>query len=273
MKLIYHLLDTDGKNIKPSSFGTAINDMVKNKTIQVACPYITLSYFKNNIVNNCKNWELLTDVYDLVKSQQGHSKEIEKFLKENHTKIKHQDGLHAKIIIAEDVALLGSANFTESGIYKNNEMSLVINDIEKINELKEWYKRSWQYAEEITEDISINVNKVIKDDPQNIKIKGLKKNILLSSSPKEIETTYVQSNIKSITNSHIQNDAKNIEIDIEDEQELIKCLKKRKKWNDKKYIESYLDLAQHIIEKFDIIKKMKGYLFRLERENTISLLR
>ena len=233
MKLIYHLPDTNS-NEENSPFYIAITEMVKDKIIQVACPYIGLDYFKK-IIDGCKNWELLTDLRAWVKAQQSQAKEIEKFLKENHTKIKHQHDLHAKVIIAEEEALIGSANFTEKGIYNNDEMSVVINDIEKINELKEWYNRLWQQAEGITKDISINVKKVIKDDTQNIEIKGLKKSL--------------GSFIEGIPTEDIQINAKNIEPNEDDEEKLIEYLKI---WNDKRYINGYFDLAQHIIKKFNI---------------------
>jgi len=114
-------------------------------------------------------------------------------------------------------------------------MSVVINDIEKINELKEWYNRLWQQTEGITKDISINVKKVIKDDTQNIEIKGLKKSL--------------GSFIEGIPTEDIQINAKNIEPNEDDEEKLIEYLKI---WNDKKYINGYFDLAQHIIKKFNI---------------------
>jgi hypothetical protein len=69
MKLIYQLPNTCGKNIKPSPFDNAISEMVKGKSIQVACPYITLDYFKEVILNGCKDWKLLTDVNAFIKSQ------------------------------------------------------------------------------------------------------------------------------------------------------------------------------------------------------------
>jgi len=234
MKLIYHLPDTNSDE-ENSPFYIAITEIVKDKIIQVACPYIGLDYFKK-IIDSCKNWELLTDLKAWVKSQQSQAKEIEKFLKENYTKIKHQHDLHAKVIIAEDTALLGSANFTKCGIDKNHEMSIIVNDTNQIDEIKEWYELWWQHAEEIIKEaISINVKKVIKDDPQNIEIKGLKR--------------FSSSFTKKILTKDIQINAKNIEPNEDDEEKLIEYLKI---WNDKRYIDGYFDLAQHIIKRFNI---------------------
>jgi hypothetical protein len=56
------------------NFDTAINEMVKDKSIQVACPYINVKLFEDVFINECLDWELLTDI-DKLKSSQ--SKDIE----------------------------------------------------------------------------------------------------------------------------------------------------------------------------------------------------
>ena len=218
MKLIYQLPHAHGKNIKPSPFDIAISEMVKEKSIQVACPYITLDYFKEVILNGCKDWELLTDVNAFIKSQGKKNKEeVIDFLEEFSTKIKHQDSSHVNVIIAEDRVLIGSENFTEKGIAGNNEMSVIISDVEKVNEIKMWYNEWWQYA-----------------------------------SHKKIDTIYILNKIKQV------------EVNESDEERLVRYLKL---WNDKIYTEYYFNLAQHIIEKFNINEQDKRLCISLKRQH------
>ena len=279
MKLIYQLPDAYGKNIKPSPFDTAISELVKDKSIQVVCPYITLNDFEKVILNGCKDWELLTDLKALVKSQ-GDGDKIEKmldFIEKYRTKIKHQTGLHAKVIIAEDRALIGSANFTHNGIYENKEISVIISDPEKVNEIKSWYNELWQHATELTEEELTEWISRVKEYINYVEKEHLRSDIPNISFPKKIETIYgqkskehIETNQKieeyitrtnyNIDTSQIENDVKNIEVDKDDEQMLIKYLKKL---DSKIYTKHYVDLAQHIIEKFNLREQDKKLCFSI----------
>jgi phosphatidylserine/phosphatidylglycerophosphate/cardiolipin synthase-like enzyme len=201
MKLIYQILDANGKNIKPYPFDIAISELVGGESIQVACPYITLDYFKEVILSGCKDWELLTDVNALIGSQgKKNIKEMINFLEEFSTKIKHQDDLHAKAIIAEERALLGSANFTQKGTSENKEISIIISDVEKVNEIKNWYNDLWQHATELTKDKLIELRKWAKENIDNItEIERQRNSILNIFSSKKTETIYEQKGIEDIT--------------------------------------------------------------------------
>jgi hypothetical protein len=282
MKLIYQLPDANGENIKPSPFDTAISELVKGKSIQVACPYIGVKYFKDIIINGCRDWELLTDLKALVKSQ-GDGKNIEKmrdFLEEFSKKIKHQDNLHAKVIIAEDRALIGSANFTHNGIYENKEISVIISDPEKVNEIKSWYNELWQHATELTKEELTEWISRVKEYINYVEKEHLRSDIPNISFHRKTETNYEQRSSEhieinqkiekditkinyNIETSQIKNDAKKIEVDRTHEQMLIKCLKKldRKKI----YTEQYFDLAQYIVEKFNIKEQDERFCFSIPK--------
>jgi phosphatidylserine/phosphatidylglycerophosphate/cardiolipin synthase-like enzyme len=215
MKLIYQLPDIYGKNIKPSPFDVAISELVKGELIQVACPYITLDYFKEVILSGCKDWKLLTDVNALIGSQGKKSiEEMINFLEEFSTKIKHQDDLHAKAIIAEEQALLGSANFTQKGTSENKEISVIISDVEKVNEIKNWYNDLWQHATELTEDKLIELKKWVKENINNItEIERQKNSIPNIFSSKKTETIYEQKGTEDITKAiNTQNNANGLNL-------------------------------------------------------------
>jgi hypothetical protein len=231
MKLIYHLPNEDRKNRSP--FDIAISSLVKDKVIKIACPYIGLNYFENVIIDGCKDWELLTDINALISSQQNGNmaEKILCFIKKFCEKIRHLDGLHAKVIISEEMALIGSANFTSNGITENNELSIIIADFDKIQQLNIWYNTWWSCATKLKSEILTNLNEKIK------KIVYDKKNTYYFSSQKLIKSYYESNNIKNKTNEQ------------RDEGYLMNFLKH---WNNKSFTEYFFDLAEYIIEKYNI---------------------
>lgn len=189
MNLIYHL--PNGNKRDRSPFDVAINNVVKNKTIKIVCPYIGLNYFESVIIDGCKDWELLTDVNALINSQQNRNmaEKTLRFLDNFHKKIRHLDGLHAKVIISEGIALIGSANFTTNGITKNNEMSIITTDFDKIRELNIWYNTWLNYAIELGVEIRTKLNERVKE------ITHVKNDIDYGCSQKLINSYYESINI------------------------------------------------------------------------------
>jgi hypothetical protein len=127
------------------------------------------------------------------------------------------------VIISEETALIGSANFTHNGITKNNEMSISITDFDKIQELNKWYTTWWQCALELETKELANLTEQVKD------INYTKNEKRYISSKKLIKTYYEQIS--------------------GDEEYLINFLKY---WNNKDFTEHLFDLAQYMIEKNNI---------------------
>jgi hypothetical protein len=46
-------------------------------------------------------------------------------------------------------ALIGSANFTNNGIFSNNELSVVLSDIQAVSDLHNWYESWWGVSTDI----------------------------------------------------------------------------------------------------------------------------
>lgn len=57
--------------------------------------------------------------------------------------IRHCKDLHAKVILAEAKALLGSANFTEKGITGRTEVSVLFEGEPQVEELQVWFQSLW----------------------------------------------------------------------------------------------------------------------------------
>ena len=143
-KLIYH----DEHEIEyESPFERAINSVVEEQEVQIICPYIGLKIFKR-IVEKTNYWQLITDIEEWMLSYPSKEREnILLFIESNREKIRHCNSIHAKTIISSGKALLGSANFTESGLFKRRELSILIEDVLAVEELKNWFQSIWHQSE------------------------------------------------------------------------------------------------------------------------------
>ena len=59
---------------------------------------------------------------------------------------------HAKVILTEDSAIVGSANFTRTGLTKNSEMSVHFRQTRHVDELQDWVNELWKQTETVDED-------------------------------------------------------------------------------------------------------------------------
>lgn len=231
MDLIYHL---PNKLIERSPFDIAIESVVKNKIIKIACPYIGISYFKSAIISQSKDFFLITDVNALITSCEN-IKEINKiltFIIDNQKKIRHISGLHSKIIISKDNAFVGSSNLTTAGITRNNELSIIINESEKIKELNQWFDIWWNNSLEINiKDLKTKITEFTKSKTS------------ISPIPEFIKNN---NTIRSQYENHEKNGSVDFEIDRD---YLINFLRY---WKNKEWLISYCNLAKHILTKFKL---------------------
>ena len=122
IKLIYHSFKSIHNIISP--FDKAIVEIVKNQDIQMATPYLSLNYI-NRIISLTKSWRLITDIKQLASSHnKSEFEKIKLFISKNNKLIRHINTLHAKVLIGENKAIIGSANFTRNGIIGNIELSV-----------------------------------------------------------------------------------------------------------------------------------------------------
>lgn len=185
MKLIYH----KEKDII-SAFDSEIVEICKNEEVNIVCPYISIDYLKSRI-SKVKNWKLITDLKEwIISNNNEERKKIWDFIKDNNSMIHHCKDIHAKIIFNNNFALVGSANFTNKGIRERIEMSVLIEEEEKIIELKKWFSELWNDTQSISlEEINKFISsvkdifpyKVHNEDIANIQGKSPKINKKLNS--------------------------------------------------------------------------------------------
>ena len=147
IKLVYHTPESASGGISP--FDEEIIRIVTGEDALIVCPYINLDYLKR-ITDLSKSWRVLTDVEEWLASHNRDERvTIQDFIDQYLENIHHVKALHAKVIIAGQMALAGSANFTNSGITGRVEMSVLFEEEPQIETLREWFDSLWSQSSSI----------------------------------------------------------------------------------------------------------------------------
>jgi hypothetical protein len=152
IKLVYHTPESASGGISP--FDKAIIRIVTGEDALIVCPYINLGYLKR-ITDLSKSWRILTDVEEwLASHNRGERVTAQSFINRYLENIRHVKDLHAKVMIAGQRALVGSANFTNMGITGRFEMSVLFEKEPQVEELSEWFDSLWAQSQPIdTEEL------------------------------------------------------------------------------------------------------------------------
>lgn len=150
VELLYHPLDNDES--ADSSFDKRIARIVRDAAVEITCPYLHLDILRQ-ITAAAESWRLVTDAQEWVRTQSASAREeVLGFIQQNQERIHDCRGLHAKSIVTEDHALVGSANFTKAGLGENAEMGVLFHQTEHVAELQEWFGQLWARTEPVEED-------------------------------------------------------------------------------------------------------------------------
>lgn len=148
-KLIYHTPESCLGGVSP--FDTAVTEMLDGHDVAIACPYLGLTYLQR-MIDGSERWRVLTDVEEWLASHGGASRDrIVAFILDNRERVRHCKDLHAKVLLAGNRALTGSANFTEKGITGRVEVSVLFEDCEQVSELRAWYELLWDRTQPVEE--------------------------------------------------------------------------------------------------------------------------
>lgn len=144
MRLIHHPPQPEPDARSP--FASEIVDIVRDGYVRIACPYLGLRVL-DSILEEAIDFRLLTDVEALLESQFPSAREgILEFLIANERRIRHLPGLHAKVVIGERGALVGSANLTDAGLCTRQEMAVRIDEPSLFRELEQWFDGLWELS-------------------------------------------------------------------------------------------------------------------------------
>jgi len=110
----------------------------------VVSPYLTLEYVKR-IEDVSSSHRIITDLNEWLPSS-NRVGEVQDYVEKNSDSVKSVEKLHAKVVSAEDEALLGSANFTRMGMLNRREIAVYIDDPGVIDEIWDWFDIVWSEA-------------------------------------------------------------------------------------------------------------------------------
>lgn len=161
MKLIYHKL---GKN-NESPFLNELLKLFKDSDVSMTCPYIDRKYL--TILHDAANEvRIISDITEWLNSCSNtyERKKTLELIKDFGDKIHHCDNLHSKVFLNKERAILGSANLTVSGMRKNIEMSISIDDLKLIEELNFWFDDMWDKTKMIDSSDLIKLEKRIDNE-------------------------------------------------------------------------------------------------------------
>lgn len=139
--VVHHALDATAGELSP--FVQRIHAIAEGSELRIACPYIGLRVLRP-VLSVARGWRLLTDAEELLRSQApSQVAELVKFLGDNEKHVRHWPGLHAKVVAGDGAVLIGSANLTEMGLGKRQEMAVVLDDPAVIAQVHEWFDALW----------------------------------------------------------------------------------------------------------------------------------
>lgn len=130
--------------------------------VRIVCPYIGLAYFKG-LLSEVDDWRLLTDVNAWIGLYHGDRRTATRdFIERHQDRIRHLPQLHAKCVIGESTVFFGSANLTQTGVAKRDELSVVIDDEPLVRELHDWFERLWSEGDRINMG---KLNEIMRTEP------------------------------------------------------------------------------------------------------------
>ena len=161
-QLVYHdLSNTPGLS---SPFDEAILKVSAFGTVSVVSPYIGVDYLQR-IIHVSEAWRLISDVEAWLSSLSTRARpKAWQFIRENLDCIHHCPAVHAKVVVGQGLAMLGSANLTNAGILGRTEMGILIDDPELVAELTRWFDTLWTQTHPPTADETNAFVKWLDDD-------------------------------------------------------------------------------------------------------------
>jgi hypothetical protein len=108
--------------------------------------------------------------------------------------VRHLPNLHAKVILGDKRAILGSANCSANGLNLEGgevkdwqEAGYVISSMTEIDQIRDWYSKRWTDAQAVTPELLDQARKIWKPRRKSRIATGNDKRSLLSMSPASLE--------------------------------------------------------------------------------------
>jgi hypothetical protein len=144
--LVYHEWGHDSSDKSPFN---KVERVAKGDSVDIVCPYLTLDIVER-ITELADSWRLITDIDEWLRIQ-SNREDVQEFVDQNSDRVHDCRDLHAKVILTADSAIVGSANFTRTGLTKNSEMSVHFQQTRHVDELRDWVDELWTRTEPVDE--------------------------------------------------------------------------------------------------------------------------
>lgn len=142
ISLVHHALDAEPGAISP--FVQHIHNIAEGSDLCIAGPYLRVRVL-DPILRKAKTWRLLTDAEELLRSHARCERaEMVKLLVDHGKHVRHWPDLHAKVVIGNTHALVGSANLTAMGLGQRQEMAIALEDPDAVARLRTWFDALWE---------------------------------------------------------------------------------------------------------------------------------
>lgn len=227
MELIYHDENERDEN-GISRFSEVLGKIGKSTKVDIVAPYVSPDMLNRHFYG-CKT-RLLSDFDECFRMlTKNKAKEFGKIIKKTPEQFRHIAGLHAKVFLGNDLALVGSANLTQKGLFGRREMAVLIDEARMIAELREWFENLWRQGSQLS-------LKIMKNVIGELPIKQINK------KPKHM----FESKAPALEYKLIPKEKKSREV--ETEEEIIERIKDRiHRAPSREWIEGYFDLAKKAI--------------------------
>ncbi len=188
--LLYHS-PTVGNATSP--FDEAILRVARSGPVRIVSPYIGISYLER-IISLSPEWRLISDVQEWLASLSVQARpRAWQFIRENLDLIHHYPAVHAKAVISDSLAMMGSANLTQMGILGRTEMGVLFSDPQLVAEMGRWFDDLWaETAPPVVDEASSYIQWLDKEASQ---APARRQRFALSSASRKVRARLVKLDI------------------------------------------------------------------------------
>ncbi len=142
----FELVAQEIKNVKKFRLLLGKSPSVDDKLVPDL--FEPVAFYKTNLKEDLENEEFTSKKSQAVKS-------LIAFLEKQDVEVKllEKPFLHGKAYIFNDLAIIGSSNFTYSGLAGNTELNAVLIDPHPVYLKKEWFDKFWEQARDFKQEL------------------------------------------------------------------------------------------------------------------------
>lgn len=191
--LLYHT--STGTGISP--FDEAVLQVARSGDVRIVSPYIGVAYLER-IIGVSSEWRLISDIQEWLASLSTQARpRAWAFIREHLPLIHHCPALHAKAVISDTLAMMGSANLTTHGILGRTEMGILLDDSRMVAELGAWFDDLWHStAPPLVDEANAYIQWL---DTEANQAPSRRQRVTLSSGSRKIRARLAKLNVMPLT--------------------------------------------------------------------------